>query len=354
MDFEINEPAIAFPKSNNVWTYNLNSESEFIIGALAVGDKYFDEWLQHASASWMHYANRFNIAIIVFRDEICSKESESWRPIPWQKLLVPSAVVQLTGRDQRVLVLDPDILISPIAPNVFDRSVTGLISVVSQSERLPFPLEEVKRRIAFLRNKMYDSKYPLDSLLFSSVQDIYLRSGFDPQPDYFCGGFMMLDTREHASTMNDWYAAIPPAAKRENSEDLSWGEEIYINYVIQASGLAHWLEYEFQAIWIYEMGWRYPFLYGREEDTELVRNCIEATLWSCHFLHFAGSWNDSNLWKKCEVFPGPKDLSLIQEFGTYRQKPVFGVPVGRVLPSMVANGEGLKQSDSNSPKWEYP
>lgn len=326
---------ISNPKLNSreaTWTFNLNDHNTGILGAVAIGRSYFEDWEKYVSRSWIDYANRYNLGIVVFLEDICRKDSESWRPPPWQKLLVPAAVSEISKRKNFVTVIDPDILISPAAPCIFDFHAKGKVSVVSQVQRLPYPLEEVRRRIAFLRHTMYDSRYPLDSLLFASVEDIFNRSNLEPQPDYFCGGVMVLDTDSLASLFLNWFLDIPSESRDEKSVDLSWGEEIYINHLVQTSGLANWLDYKFQTLWIYEMAWKYPFLYMKDWEDLVVSKCIESTLWSAHFLHFAGSWPDSNMWRTCSVFSDEEDKQTLTQFMKYLHVPLTGEPKGRILP----------------------
>ncbi len=321
-------------KTFDTWTYNLHSEVNGVLAAVAIGEEYFERWQIKISENWIRYAERFNLAIIVFQNHLCDENASSWRPPPWQKLLVPYAVKEVLGRDTPVLIIDPDILISPLAPNAMEFISPKLISVVSQVHNLPYPLEEVRRRIAFLRNRFYDQRYPLDSLLFASVEQIYIQSGLAPQKDYFCGGFLLLDTQDFANTFVDWFSAIPSNSRIEKSCDLSWGEEIYINHAIQINNLANWLDYKFQAIWIYEMAWKYPNLYAETSNIEFAQKCIESSLWSCYFLHFAGSWNDSELWKTSNPKLLKKFISLLNDFEQYCLVPVTGQPVGRILPRM--------------------
>jgi len=77
------------------------------------------------------------------------------------------------------------------------------------------------------------------------------------------------------------------------------GEQTHVNYEIQNWGKVQWLKYEYQAIWNYEMAINYPFLYTKEnrDNATMISNCIEACLLKNHFLHFAGSWYESEMWK---------------------------------------------------------
>jgi hypothetical protein len=112
------------------------------------------------------------------------------------------------------------------------------------------------------------------------------------------------------------------------------GDQTHINYEIQNWGNVSWLSYRFQAIWPYEMAWKYPFLYdyGREDET-LIRKCIEATLYQNHFLHFAGSWHESNMWKLGGFLCSDIEKTKNASYHSYCQRPLTGMPMGMVRPN---------------------
>jgi hypothetical protein len=94
-----------------------------------------------------------------------------------------------------------------------------------------------------------------------------------------------------------------------------------------------WLDYRFQAIWAFEMAWRYPFLYEQKADNDgLVRSCIEAALIQNHFLHFAGSWHESAMWKQGVPFEGKSRQQTIEAYRAYLEMPVTGEPKGMIRP----------------------
>ena len=95
-----------------------------------------------------------------------------------------------------------------------------------------------------------------------------------------------------------------------------------------------WLDYRFQAIWAFEMAWKYPFLYetGSRDDLELIRDCIEASLYQNHFLHFAGSWHESQMWKLGGFLESEAAINALHKYKAYRDTPVTGNPIGMVKP----------------------
>jgi hypothetical protein len=94
------------------------------------------------------------------------------------------------------------------------------------------------------------------------------------------------------------------------------------------------MDYKFQAIWIYEMAMKYPFLYSYGKDNEkLIRECIEATLMSNYFLHFAGAWYESEMWKLGDLFGSKNKRKEIEDYYKYLDKPVIGDSKGLIKPS---------------------
>ena len=73
---------------------------------------------------------------------------------------------------ENVLYLDSDILISPLAPNLFHDFDPLSIAVVSLCNNLPQPRDLTLRRLAFLRHT-HLSRSPLDSALFMSLPDVF-------------------------------------------------------------------------------------------------------------------------------------------------------------------------------------
>ena len=110
------------------------------------------------------------------------------------------------------------------------------------------------------------------------------------------------------------------------------GEEAHFNYELQNWGNISWLDYRFQALWIYEMAWKYPFLYDYGcNDNELIKKCVEASLFTNYFLHFAGSWYESEMWKNERIANG-EFLEEFEQFDNYMKRPVSGKPKGQIKP----------------------
>ena len=111
------------------------------------------------------------------------------------------------------------------------------------------------------------------------------------------------------------------------------GDEPILNYEFLNYGKIKWLDYKFQALWIYEISWKYPFLYNYgKKNTELIKECVEASLTTNYFLHFAGSWHESEMWKIENFFESNEKKEYLEKYHNYLKIPVTGKPVGLKKP----------------------
>jgi len=296
---------------------------------VAIGNKHLLDWEKNALPTWKVYCEKYSLGLIVFNEELIGKQHIKWKKVNWHKLLIGKKMKDLGYKLAQVLYLDTDILISPLAPNVFDIYDENKIAVVSQIEGLPQPLDKTLRRLAFLRNKNWDKNYPLDSALFMPVAKIFEFHNLKPFTNYLCTGFFIFSVSKHADLLESWFYKY-----EADIETLTGGgEEPHLNYELQSWGQLQWLPYEFQALWTYEIAWRYPFLfdYGVNKE-DLIRECIESSLYSNHFLHFAGSWGESQMWKIGDYFSSKKKMENLDQYSSYLTKPLTGLPKGIIKP----------------------
>lgn len=314
-------------------SYNVNHTTHCVLATIVIGEKYLSNWETFSRASWLRFAKQFNIGIIALTQDLLDIRSHDYKNPAWQKLLLPQLIKEHWPNVDSVCLMDSDILISPMAQNIFEMLGKDQIAVVSQESRLPYDLTEVKRRIAFYRNRFYSEKYPLDSILFASPEQIFNLLGLPPQKDYFCSGIILVDIALAEFFSKSFYDISNQQFAKSN--DLAW-EEPFINYLVQSSGKVKWLDYGFQTLWTYEMAWKYPFLYELGPDisrSDLTRKCVENTLLSCSFLHFAGTWYESKAWEFSQLSQEKGFSRLLYEYVDYLDQPVTGLPLGKILPT---------------------
>lgn len=295
----------------------------------AVGDGYYEAWERWAWPTWEKYAERYDLGVAVLTTDPETQPRASKKKPYWSKLLIGDVLERSLPGVRNACFLDTDTLINPTAPNVFDFYFDEeSIGLVSEKRRLPYPLEDVLRRIAFLRHTYLDERYPLDSYLFATIDQIFDLHGLPRQTDFACTGFFVFSVRNHAGLMKQWYERYAPGV-----DTMDGGtEEVHLNFEIQSRGKVTWFDYRFQALWMYEMAWKYPFLYywGRD-DHRLIRECIEASLFTNYFLHFAGSW-EGDMWKQDGILEGDASQRRFEDFAKYAGMPVTGLPKGIIKP----------------------
>lgn len=304
-------------------------DSKNILATIAIGDTYYNAWQCYALPGWERYCRRHGLGLVVFDEDLISQDHKSWKKATWQKMLIGETLKNSQFQVENVCYLDTDILINPMAPNIFESYDPETIGLVSLRKNLPFPYEQVLRRLAFLRHTFYDKNYPLDSALFMTLAQLYDHHDMQIQSDEACMGLIVFSVPNHTDIMRGWFDKYD----RNVQSVTSGGDQTHVNYEIQSWGKITWLDYRFQSIWAFEMAWKYPFLYdtGRK-NSDLIRECIEATLYGNYFLHFAGSWHESEMWKMGEVLIGERE-TLIEDYYRYLDMPVTGEPKGMIKPS---------------------
>jgi len=305
-------------------------KSKSVIATIAIGGNYYNEWFENAYPSWRRYCEKNELGLIVFDEDLISKDSKVWKKATWQKMLIANYIRDSSLSVNNICYLDSDILINHNSPNIFDNYDEETIGLVSQEHNIPFSLDMVRRRISFLRHTHYDSKYPLDSAIFMSNKQVFEYHGVYPQNDYACMGLLLFNVQNHSVLMRSWFEKYG-----SNIQTLTGGgDEPLINFEIQNWGNISWLDYKFQALWTYEMSIKYPFLYsyGRD-DSALIEECIEASLMENYFLHFAGSWYESDMWKKGDIFSSDDKQKELDEYYNYLATPVTGKSKGIIRPN---------------------
>jgi hypothetical protein len=304
-----------------------------VLATIAIGEQYLQPFMKYAYHTWEMYCHRHDLGLILFDEDLISPDHPKWKKANWQKYLIPSVITESGLSVNNVCHLDTDILISPLAPNIFINYEPTKIGIVSLRTGLPLEHQQLCRMLAFSRNKFYSSEYPLDSALFISLSDLYATIGAAEQPNEACSGVFVFCLDSHRKLFTDFYHEFDSTVW----SPTSGGDQTHFNHLVQSKGLEQWFDYKYQAQWTYEMAWKYPFLYSEHRDNpEVIRACIEASLFSNYFLHFAGSWYESEMWEQIKVFDTPESLSMFQDFAEYLKTPVYGKPLGAIKPKEIS------------------
>ena len=300
-----------------------------MLATIAIGEQYLQPFMKYAYHTWEMYCRRHDLGLILFDDHLIAKTDLNWKNPYWQKFLIGDYLTKQNLEVRNVCCLDTDILISPLAPNIFENRDDSKVGLVSLRRNLAYPYEGSLRRMAFLRNRYYDESYPLDSSLFISLDGLYDMAGLETQNDEACSGVFIFGCQHHGDLLRKYYESFQPSVMQKDGG----GEQIFLNHFVQSQDLVEWLEYRFQAMWTYEMANKYPFLYvNHKEDLTLIKQCIEASLFTNYFLHFAGSWHEGKMWEQIKVLDTPESLEMFSAFDAYMKKPVYGKPLGAIKP----------------------
>ena len=162
-----------------------------------------------------------------------------------------------------------------------------------------------------------------------SPQQIFKYHSLPSFDNYTCTGFFIFNLKNHGQLLKEIFFKYT-----KNIQSLTGGgEEPHLNYELQSYGKIKWLDYKYQALWTYEIAYKYPFLFeDKYRNHELVISCIESSLYSNYFLHFAGSWHESNMWKQYLSFSSQSSKELIQYYEKYLQQPITGESKGIIKP----------------------
>lgn len=286
------------------------------IATLAIGEDFLKKWEQYALPSWLDYCKKYNIQLICITDFIDYSKGAYW-----QKLLIGNVVKQNLPNIQNIMFLDTDILISPLAPNVFKLYEAEKIAVVEEYSNI-FPQKNyfLLKNIAYFRHHFISSKYPLDSSLFAPISRQFADEGYllPKNGKIFCSGVLIFNIK-HISLFNLWYEEIHYTGVFDH------GEQLFLNYKVSQYGNVQWLDYKFQTHWINEMAEKYSFLYQAYKNmdktsfNQLAASCIQTSLKNSYFLHFPGSWIEGRMWENKKIF-SQNFKETMKGFKTYLKK----------------------------------
>lgn len=307
----------------------LGSKKKNFIVAIAIGKKCFQEWNKYSAPLWKKYCTKNDIGLIIITNSLIKKSCPFWKKPVWQKMLIGDYLIKNEKKIRNVCYLDTDILINPFAPNIFDFHKESKFSVISETFNLPFNLETVKRKLAFNRNLFYNKKYPLDSALFMAPHQKYKFHNLKNQKDYFCSGVIVFNLRKFSKIMRGWFYKYD-----KNFKTLTGGgEEPIMNYEILNTKKVNFLDYKFQALWLYEMADKYSFLYKfKASKNKYIKSCITECLTNNYFLHFAGSWYEGRMWKFKNILSHNFEFRNTARLNKYFKLKLKGKPKGRILP----------------------
>ncbi len=289
----------------------VGSGTDWIVSTAISGD-YFDRWKDGFSALWFDYASRHGLGIAIAVEDL-HRAGDPLLNGSWQKLLAVESLSSELGRPIRCALVDSDVLISPLAENIFEAVGHGRIGIVSQVNGIPMEFRRLTNRIALYRREYIEAGFPLNSLLNASPRQVFEWAGLEPALDDFaCAGVMVCDSESHGRLFREWYEQAPSDERYHAIGD--W-EQTYVNHRIQQRPEVQWLDYSWQAIWMFEVAANYPFLYSSTVEPSVLQWCVTSALLKHQFLHLAGRWETVPDARSLPVLPQILDMNeFIERF----------------------------------------
>ena len=294
-------------------------KSKNVIVGVAISKKYYQNWKKNVSQNWKKYCDRFDLGLVIYDDFLDTSDNK--KKANWHKLLVGKKINESKLKDKinNICYLDVDILINSFgAPNIFDVHKNNKITVVHQYKNMPYDYMETGKRISMFRNSFYSKKYRLDSSIFMTPQEIAKFHNFknsEKMNNYFCSGLFIFNHKKYSKFLENIYFKYD-----KKFISLTGGDEPIMNYEFQKTKFLNWIDYKYQAIWVYEMANKFPFLYDfGKNNKKLQSECVTASLMSNYFLHFCGSWYESSMidLKSNYIFNNKK--KFIKNFYEYKK-----------------------------------
>jgi len=296
------------------------------IATLAIGGDYLERWEKYSLPFWKIYCDEHGLGLVALVQPF---EDPGGKRNDWQKFLVGRAIKEHGLCAERICFVDYDIVPNPFADNIFNQLEKTKIGFVSQRNDLPHgEVDTLLRHIAMHRHKASEGKYPLDSYLTRSPEDIFNYHGLPKHSDYGCGGLFIFNMQLHSEYFEEVFKSYDSNCLLISNP----GEEVHLNHYIQKRDDFEWLPYEWHTQWWYEMAWYYPWLYRQENrKVEIVEEAICACLLRSNFVHFVGSW-EKWAWLYFAEMSFSTLISKLKDFDQYRKTVLQSPSLGLIFP----------------------
>ena len=171
----------------------------------------------------------------------------------------------------------------------------------------------LKKNFFYFRNKFVSKKYPLNSSSLLTVKQLFTYNKLKHYNNYGNAGVMIFNLKNISKILFNFF-------KKFLKKNLLERDQSAINFYLQKKKLINWLDYKFNTLWVYEMCFKYPFLYfPKNNNRKLIKDCMFSTFLSSYFIHFAGNWNENNYIKYSNIFNKNEQKKLC-EIGNYYKR----------------------------------
>jgi len=272
---------------------------------------YYNFWKKYCLPSWKLYCKKNNLGLICFNKELIDYNNVYYKKPTWQRLLIAYQLKKYKFI-KNLCFLDADIIINPFSPNIFNfyknKKNFGIISADNNSNDKLI----INKRISYFRRKFYSKNYPLNSIIFFSTKQFYHYAKLKDQKNLFCSGVFLCNIKNHYKMMKNWFYLY----KKNVKSPTSGGDQTHFNFHVFSSKKFFFLNKKFQCIWTEEMAAYYPFLYNKP-NKKIIINCITASLLNNFFIHFSGSWPESEMIKSKVFFKSKSEIKSFKKLYDY-------------------------------------
>lgn len=247
------------------------------IVTLAIGADYQDRFERHCRANWMAYAKRHGFDLIVITEPLDTSERARTRSPAWQKCLV-LGTPQMAGYD-RVVWVDSDICINPTAPSILDGVPPERIGATDEHR---FPSPEARRAILEAIVSVAPERGEADKAFWRAWHDPGAWHSYSSLPSgqahIVQTGVLVMSPRQHRELLEHVYRTYEDRGGKLFSYEMR-----PLSHEIQARGLEHWIDPQFNALvwWL--------FLHQNPgTGVDDLRRFVQENYRRNYFLHFAG------------------------------------------------------------------
>jgi hypothetical protein len=256
------------------------SPARAAIVSVVIGEAHEAAWRTLSAASWVAYAERIGVDLIVFKDRI--DKTDLARSPAWQKLLIPS--LPWIQRYERLIWLDSDIIISETAPDILEfAGPPEKVSLSREGSRLSPAEAQI-----YLERLRGESTPPdkFDVAWRQETRMTYVSNGLPPHDEQFNTGVMVLSPQRHKDLFRSVY---------DSPEITRLYEQPHLSHRLLQDDLAHVISPRFNWGIIEPIRLYIQDEVIKDEDPvvigKLVRILMRAELRNGYFLHFYGAMN---------------------------------------------------------------
>lgn len=244
---------------------------------LAVGADFQRRWRDVCRDNWQQYATRHGYEIICIEAALDDSPRARDRSAAWQKCLTLSQ--PFSRIYDRLVWIDLDILINPLAPDVCQDVPIEMVGAVDE---FSVPTPELHRHL-LVKNYARWMQQGVPFISNQTPEDYYTAYGFERGfPHVVQTGVLVLSPLHHRDILETVYA-------RYDDKGRGWNYEMRpLSYELMRAGCVHWLDPRFNYIWGHYASLHFPFLADAPDHPRLLE-CVRDARRQTFFLHFAGS-----------------------------------------------------------------